>query len=442
MGKEKNIEEKDVNKAEEVEKDLESTEEVIEETEKLEKDTEEVEENTEYEKTVKLEAVSNDTLGVTNNTTDNVKIDDTGEIKEILEDIKRQGKDKNKFKLSKKLCIASVVGLMAVGGCLLGFKALPNKQVDGEFISSRVDNFQTKNPYIQLGVGEEQYIYFLYNGKGEAIAESSLGGQAFYRNDNKIVTMSEEEVVIDTDLNPLSFIKAVAQVVDNGYGTLETTTESNGNKLYTLKVEGKENIRKVYEVVGDYEYTDSTMDMLLNGFEDKIPTLFIRLSESDSNGFGAMCSMQYGTEEEYTSWVFDGYIPTFEWELDKEWYSNNTSDIEKWLGLCTNLVEEIGTKMNELMGDSSLSDSLTGSLTAEEFKTYTNDKQLEVINNLRADLGNMGLGLSCSDTEILNALNTYIEETGTTNSSVLNMGIHLGGENNWLEKVEGKEIEE
>lgn len=317
-----------------------------------------------------------------------------------------------------------------------------NKPKDGKYIASRIDWLESKNPYIQLVVGPEQYVYLLYNKKGEAIAESSYGGQAFYRHDNKLVTINSTDVLIDTDLNPLSFIKATASIVDEGYGTIETTStvnEDTGDKnmLYTMTVDGKENIKKIYDTVGDTKYSDTSMEMLLTGFEDVEPvTLTLKVSEGQNDEFGAACSINFGggEENEYTSWVFDGYISTFDWELESGWYSNDTTNIENWNILSSVLVDEIDVKMSDFMASNNLavSESETGKITAEQFNSYTEDEKLNTISLLREDILNLGYSLSCEDSDILVEIEKYITDTTATETNILQIGINIATDKGWL----------
>lgn len=354
-------------------------------------------------------------------------------------------------KQSKNIYI--IIAMILIIAVLAAVFMLKFKSKDGDYISSRIDWLESKNPYIQLVVGPEQYVYLLYNKNGEAIAESSYGGQAFYRDDNKLVTVTSTDVLIDTDLNPLSFIKATASIVDNGYGTIETdlsVNEETGDKnmLYTMKVEGTDNIKKIYDTVGDEEYSNTSMEMLLTGFEDVEPiTLTLKVSEGQNEEFGAVCSVNFGggEENEYTSWMFDGYISTFDWGLESGWYSNDTTDVERWNSLSSALVDEIGAKMSEFMISNNLavSESETGNITAEQFISYTDEERLNTVSLLRTDLLTLGYSLSCTDNDLLNEIQKYIEDTSAKEANILQIGISIATNKGWLveDYTDGEQVE-
>ena len=343
--------------------------------------------------------------------------------------------------LLKRLVSTGICGGIVIGS-LVGCGSSASA---ADVIKDGVQSLRDKNAYIQLMVGEEQYIYLLYNKTGEAIAESSGGGVAFYRNDNKLVTLSEDAVTMDYDLNPLSFIDAVVDVCDesdeddNTIGTETTTNEETGdeNKLYTLTVNGKDNIKKVYDTVGNEEYSEASIESLYSGFEDIEETfLTLKVSMGNDGQFGALCSVNFGgtEDDEYTSWTFDGYLETFDWELGSDWYSDDVSDVEAWTELASNKVSEIAAEMSDFMVENDLitDETVTGSVTAEDYSSKTEEEKLDIVEQAIVDLSGYGYSLSCESSDLLKALNDYYNNDEETHVNVFQAVVNLATSNGWL----------
>lgn len=338
------------------------------------------------------------------------------------------------------------VGLSAtlILGCLVG--CAPGKS-NADTVIEKIEALEKKNAYIQLMIGPEQYIYLLYNKEGEAIAESSNGGIAFYRKDDKIVTLTDTEIIIDNDLSPLEFIKAATNVAkDPENGTIEKEITVNEetkakNTLYTMTINGKENIKKVYDTLGNETYSANSIDMLYSGFEDvESSKMVVRVSTGENGELGAVCNVTFGEEEEneYTSWTFDGYIETFEWAFDEKWYSNDTSDVEGWIDLASNTINEISEKMAKFMQDNDIitDTSETGKITAEEFIGMTDTEKSQTIDQAINDIKNIGFSVSCSNEDLLKELNDYYAESEENKQiNVFQAVTNIGTINGWITEI-------
>lgn len=350
------------------------------------------------------------------------------------------------MKTIKKVMSLSLIAVMVLGvlaGCSAG-------KSDADEVIEKINTLEQKNAYIQLMVGQDQYIYLLYNKDGEALAESSNGGIAFYRKDNKIVTLTDTEVIINSDLNPLAFIKATAKVAEVN-GTVEkevkTNEESNTkNTLYTMTVDGKENIKKVYDTVGDEGYSTESIEMLYSGFEDiETSKMTLRVSTGEKGELGAVCSVTFGEgeENEYTSWTFDGYIETFDWAYDEKWYSNDTDDVEAWIDLASETVSEISNKMAEFMRENNLmvEESETGQITPEQFAGMSDEEKSTTIEKSMEDVTNYGFDISCTKEDLLKAIKDYYANEENNKVNLLQAVINVGTENGWITEtfVEGEQ---
>lgn len=241
------------------------------------------------------------------------------------------------------IMISIVMGLI-VSGC----------EKKNEIIE-RIDKLQEGNSFIQLAVGEEQYLYMMYNGNGEAMVESYNGGIGFYRKDDKLVTVGENEVYIETDINPLKFIKYAVEVAESSENcsiTKEEDDNQEGKAVHTIVINGKDNIKKLYDKANDNEYSESCIEVIYSAMENiKESSVIIKVYTMESGEFGASCDIALKSDSEeqtYTNWIFDGYVETVDWELDDEWYSNDTSNIEHWRNLLENKVYELSDKLDKV----------------------------------------------------------------------------------------------
>lgn len=371
-----------------------------------------------------------------------------------------KGESDNKAKI-----IGAIIGLAIF---IVMIIALGMSKSAGKQVIKAVDELQAKNPYIQMMVGQDKYIYLLYNKKGEAFAESNTGGSAFYRNDGKILALSSDEIIVDTDLNPLMFIKAAAQVAmdneDSGCSvkvrestyTEDTTGKEEVNRLYTITVAGKENISKIYATLNDEEYVAKSIEMLYSGFEDvEKSQIDVTVSVGESGRFGAVCNVAYGdaleangnSDNVFTSWVFDGYIPTFDWEYPKEIYDDVTSrTVEEWNNVAADVTTYLSEKMYNFMEENNMmvSNAETESITKEQFMAMTDEEQMTQINVLQGDLYNYGFEFYCSKEDVLKDIKDYYsQDDSSSDVSLFQAGINVGVGKGWLYSIEtdGKQVE-
>lgn len=338
------------------------------------------------------------------------------------------------------------VGIWTLATTLGGDRASVNK------IKKAVQHMYDENAYIQLMVGQEQYVYLLYNKDGEALAESNVGGVAFYRNSNEIVSINDIETIIDYDMNPLQFIKQVGDTVlsigDAGTITAESKSsdvelnnDEEGNTtikdkvtytLYTLTIDGKDNIRKIYSAV-DEEYAEESMKLMYTGFEDVEDTqLVLKVSVGDNGEFGASCEVSFNNDV-YTSWLFDGYISTFDWELGDAWYAEG-NDQDTWIELASTKLDELSTKMVEFMQAHNIQSDVatTSTITYNDWAAMNDaDRQITmeaVLDDIRASGGEV----NCTAEDLMVALDAYYSVPDNQGFGVLQSTINVGMENNWI----------
>lgn len=226
-------------------------------------------------------------------------------------------------------------------------------------IRESVEKLYNSNAYTQVNVGEDQYIYMLYNKNKEVIAESHDSALAVYRKDDVIVGFADK-VYMMNDITPLKTIEYALDLVENGKAEIKSepkeVEESFDGKLFHIYVRGRDNIKSLYEHVSE-EYALEMVDLLYDGVieeEDKDNDnsyLDIVYSIANNGAVGAECAIVHSEDEKYTTWWFDGYLALMGWELPSSWYENSLTDEEesqdKWIKMVGSLLDEMDIKMQK-----------------------------------------------------------------------------------------------
>lgn len=346
-------------------------------------------------------------------------------------------------------------------------------------IGRAVDNAIKSNPYIGLMVGQDSYVYLAYNKKGEAIAESSDGGMAFYLGDDHIVTVSDTEAKKAYDLDTLDFIKNAAVVADEQSNRLNKSENNSKNKttgievkdltsemlesvkedkklteediknfpkynLYTVNLRGIDTIKRVYEKV-DAEYAKESVDTITSSFEGIEPkdiNMVLRVRISTDGDLGAACEFEIG-EETYTSWVFTSYMKTIDWELGDDWYNTDIEDYNKWVEMVTNKVSEVSGKLLEFVeSERAKNDSTrTGKV---EYKTYSNmteAQKIKAVKDIIADLKDLGTKIEIDEKEFIRRIDKYYESEDTREVRLLQAAINIGVRDGLIDVKTGESAE-
>lgn len=303
-------------------------------------------------------------------------------LKEKAKNKKKQEKEKDSNKtgavkglLKKNWKTIAGIGLALCVGIAIGKVSMPKKnwvdpektvKVKGaekkeaiEEIQSLITNIKENNGYLKVVEGEDLTTTYVYNKKGEAVAQGSLGNYlTVFTNDKKGVRYTDT-VEKGDDIDILSINERVLQLAKENKLELtkpETIVEGDtkGFKVYSVELNGWEDIRKVYEVVSK-EFADTMITNMKEQAKDvsdiKMEIQFILGNE---NQLSVACRSTMNGQK-YMIWYFDGYLLLYDWELDEDWYTDDFSDIT-----------EAENKLNKLL--TSLDDM---------FKRYAEDNNLD-----------------------------------------------------------------
>lgn len=347
--------------------------------------------------------------------------------------------------LGKRVGI-SLIGTITVAGITM--VCVGNSNSNAVILKKAIDDTIKKNPYIQMMVGPEQYVYLAYNEDGECIAQSDSGGIGFYLKDNQMVTVSDTEVVKDYDISTLHFIKYAVDVADtigengeiekddievdsdgNRVEDIDNTDKADEYDLYTIKIRGKENIRKIYENVNT-EFADGYMEMMFSGFEDTDNNnveLGIRVSTTSDGGLGAVCETSYDGEL-YTNWIFGEYKPAIDWEFGKDWYTTDVSEYDKWVDMVTSKVTEVSNGILGYFQENGMieDNTRTGKIDYNTFSTMDIGDRLVVIKDVLSDLSDLNATVNISADEYLKKIDEYYSTVSNRGVNVLQASINVG----------------
>lgn len=219
-------------------------------------------------------------------------------------------------------------------------------------ITGIIEEAKRENYFMQVMIGNDEFVAFLYNKNGEAFAQSNQGMVAVYRKDDKQVAIGNT-LRIDYGVSPLRLVELAVNQLKNFQAVAEVPDKSKDNRpdleSYSIRIKGKDNIHKLYAQV-DKAYADRMVKQLFEVVDEEgeqldpeNTELVFTIVKGKNSELGGGCFIE-SNGKEYTSWYFDGYLKMFDWQLTEDWYSNDTSDTKKWQELVDKLVLEIDQK--------------------------------------------------------------------------------------------------
>ena len=264
-------------------------------------------------------------------------------------------------------------------------------------LCDKVDELYNSNAYIKVQVGEDDYKYLRVNKKSECYDNSGL----VKLKGNEVISLNTEDNTVYTTNEGLNLeeVQCMMKLVDEGKATVEVTKEEN-IALYTIQLEGKDNIMEFYNLLSDYDYDFANIayNVLLENIEDE-NSLFMNLvigidtENSENNGFSARYSFG-DAESEYTVWIISGYIETPDWELDSDWYKDLTA--EEFTELLDSLDKK--TNVDLVLSNNDLFEGFDTNITWEEYSN--SDTKNEIIKRVQEELQEVGI-LSTMDSVTL-----------------------------------------
>lgn len=345
------------------------------------------------------------------------------------------------FKLEKIVFYSLILGLIAAivlssVGVVKAGKYLTIRSRALSEMQQVMNDVWNSNYYTQIYIENEKFIAFLHNKNKEAFAQSNTGGVAVFRNDGKTISFGKE-LTIEHGVCPLRLFELGMDMVKKFQAIVsipDTNAQGRPDYVsYEILIKGKDKIYKLYEQVSK-EYADEIMQQLFyNGSElnPKDITMKLILVKGKNDELGGGCWL-ISNGNEYTSWYFDGYLKMFDWQLTEDWYSNDTSDTNKWQQLIDDLVAEVDKKTKEYADANGIEINKAG----EELKEHEHEHEHEH-ENIEGKTGTLSInGINFNGTRANNV--TYKEWSSMTSDEK----VVLVNETLEIIKKQGKKVKQ
>jgi hypothetical protein len=379
-----------------------------------------------------------------------------------------------KIKPREIVIFVVLIAVIAVGSLIL-YKVSKDKantytrsetNIDGT-VGSKVDEMINNNAYIEVQVGPQQYVYYVYNKKGEVLVESS-GGTQFTKSNHDMLVIGEEEVQSVVGTDPLYEIKYANSL----FGS-KIETDENNVVNHIITVEGEDSIKELYDNFGEgygdrvvevlnavteettiatEETTQSetneiqseeesqsqeeTADGIVQNTSEPINIQFVVITnDGTSEVFSAYKKVTMASGEEFYDWAFSGYYELGDWELPKEWYgdidnrpiADMHSDAEK-------LLKSMDINMLSLMDN--LKDIVDGLQTAElkmpDYFKKSSDEQDKLISSAISDLDKCLYVIDTDTSQIKEKLAELKEDEDFNNVSLMLATLYVSDKNGWV----------
>ena len=190
---------------------------------------------------------------------------------------------------------------------------------------------ESKSISVIMQLDDENFDTYFYNKKHEMYRLSYDNNVVTIKVPNKCFLNFNEElngVSIDQDIDYLTLIHNVINITEKdieGVTFIEMTNanEDSTTKEYRIDINGEEAIKEIYSSVSD-EFAENMLENFkaITSEGDEPRLIYCFLIDPDMEAFTAYC-YNIIDNTEYLSWVCDGYIDLYDWELDDSWYSTD-----------------------------------------------------------------------------------------------------------------------
>lgn len=251
-------------------------------------------------------------------------------------------------------------------------------------IKEYTDDIRNNASYVQLRIGNNQYMFYMYNSKGEMVMQNDTSGVT------EVVLDSGKALKYQAATSALveGYDIDIATLIDNAFGACG----SSNVRLYKMKdneelqlgddiieyrviLEGDEAVKRLYSNLSNefaqdmldglkqavYENTelgaidnDESVDVseveqnltdeqleIAKAWDPKV-ILVLRLNTKNiEETYGYLMYVKDG--EEYTNWVLQGHAHTEDWTLPEDWYTYTTDGDENGEKFTSIMIDTMNT---------------------------------------------------------------------------------------------------
>lgn len=259
-----------------------------------------------------------------------------------------------------------------------------------------IKNLRHSNTYISIQDGPESSEIFLYNKKGECVAQSSTNDYlTIFRNDN--ISYSFTDVLhVGEDISMLQLVEHASERALNGGAVVKLPTKEleNGLKEVRIYLDNWEQVKGIYSMISDTFALKMMTNMQSEAQSDDFALIF-DVIYSDDGRLSVECNVCVNNKV-YTSWYFDGYLTLSDWELQEDWYTlslktdeetGEATDEEKIAvvnkaeDLLTELLEKVGSVMKAYADENGIEIPEYGTLDENNLDTESTEQDGEEGDN-------------------------------------------------------------
>ena len=212
----------------------------------------------------------------------------------------------------------------------------------------------TGSTYSQVMVGEEQYIYYMYNSKGEVFTQDANGSYTeVFLNGNDVIKFDAVENVLSvgTDIDVASILRNSIEAIGKEnvklYEMDLTGLDVPAGREFRIDLVGEDAVKLIYSSIGD-DFATEMVDSIKSTIKDWEPHIIMVYFIGENSADSYCCCLYVIDNAEYTNWFFQGYDTVNDWALSEDWYlydADSDTDGEQYADLISDLVSDIDEVM-------------------------------------------------------------------------------------------------
>ena len=223
-----------------------------------------------------------------------------------------------------------------------------------EIMLNYINGITNGSTYSQVMTGEDQYVYYMYNSKGEVFTQDMNATYTeVFLNDGRVFKYDTDEQVLSvgSDIDIASIFRNTVEAIGNDNVTLYemdlSEVEAPEGHEYRIDFVGEDAVKLLYKSVGD-EFATDMVESITSSITDWEPHIIMVMFIGDNVEDSYSYCLYVIDNSEYTNWFFQGYDTVGDWALEEDWYTydaESDGNGEKYSTLMNTLVENVNTVM-------------------------------------------------------------------------------------------------
>ena len=223
-----------------------------------------------------------------------------------------------------------------------------------EIMLNYINGITNGSTYSQVMTGEDQYVYYMYNSKGEVFTQDMNATYTeVFLNDGRVFKYDTDEQVLSvgSDIDIASIFRNTVEAIGNDNVTLYemdlSEVEAPEGHEYRIDFVGEDAVKLLYKSVGD-EFATDMVESITSSITDWEPHIIIVMFIGDNVEDSYSYCLYVIDNSEYTNWLFQGYDTVGDWALEEDWYTydaESDGNGEKYSTLMNTLVDNVNTVM-------------------------------------------------------------------------------------------------